>query len=94
MAYEPRAAATIQAAETSSPRDSASTVHPDAPISATRVQMTTVRGFAVRTGWSSRPCGDGRNVEQERWMRYTACVRSTRLILRSLESRDAASPGG
>ncbi|GAA2118970.1 hypothetical protein GCM10009802_20880 [Streptomyces synnematoformans] len=50
MAYEPRAAATIQAAETSSPRESASMVQPRAPTRATAVQTATVLGSTPRRG--------------------------------------------
>ncbi|GGU53435.1 hypothetical protein GCM10010274_47970 [Streptomyces lavendofoliae] len=47
MAYEPSAAASIQAAEISSPRETASTVQPAAPASATSDQMTIDRGVRV-----------------------------------------------
>ncbi len=45
MAYEPRAAASIQAAETSSPRESARAAQPMAPARATRLQ--TAMDFGV-----------------------------------------------
>ncbi|GGZ85244.1 hypothetical protein GCM10010329_00980 [Streptomyces spiroverticillatus] len=52
MAYEPSAAASIHAAETSSPRDSASTAQPAAPTIATRVQITTDLGDSLRRAGS------------------------------------------
>ncbi|BFP52303.1 hypothetical protein SCMC78_21100 [Streptomyces sp. CMC78] len=48
MAYEPRAAASIQAAETSSPRESASVAQPMAPARATRLQTTMDFGVGAR----------------------------------------------
>ncbi|GAA4674561.1 hypothetical protein GCM10023347_30980 [Streptomyces chumphonensis] len=44
MAYVPSAAATIQAAEISSPRESASMAQPTAPASATAVQIAIWAG--------------------------------------------------
>ncbi|GBQ00574.1 hypothetical protein SSP531S_19920 [Streptomyces spongiicola] len=48
MAYEPSAAASIQAAETSSPRERASKLQPTAPTSATSAHTAMARGVMLR----------------------------------------------
>ncbi|GLV99615.1 hypothetical protein Slala05_32470 [Streptomyces lavendulae subsp. lavendulae] len=52
MAYEPSAAASSQAAEISSPRESASTPQPTAPTRATAAHIARDRGESLPAGGS------------------------------------------